>query len=69
MKDEKIKALAVEANKELTLDNKGGRLFAGKKEFAAEYVYYHAMREGRAYSISDQNERINNIRSITKAMK
>lgn len=69
MKTETLKTLAKEAREELTRDNKGDRNFDGTKAFAAEYVYFRAMREGRVEFCDDRKENEKNIREVTRAMR
>ena len=69
MKTETLKTLANEATSELKRDNAGDRNFDGTKAFAAEYVYFRAMREGRVGFCDDRKENEKSIREVTRAMR
>lgn len=66
MKHDTIKTLAKEASEELSKD--ADRLFDGEKEFAAQYVYFKAVREGRIDAGEDKREDRLAIVEIARAM-
>jgi len=61
--------LAHMAGLSLLADNLTDRLFEGKSKAAAEYTYFHAMREGYVSLCEDKAQNAENIKAIVEAMK